>query len=195
MVNSFTLGREFFAALSAVDLSIALQVAAGRCPVCAGPLHRSDYPRKPRGGLIAPDGEGVVTRFSLCCGREGCRKRATPPSVRFLGRRVYLGAVVIVASVVAHALGAARAIRAATGIPPRTTRRWLDWGRVPFLHTEVFVAIRARLVGIDIGELPRSIVDRLPGSMADQVRSMLHLLAPITTGSVPRGSRFLRDIA
>jgi len=136
-----------------------------------------------------------VTRFSLCCGREGCRKRSTPPSVRFLGRRVYLGAVVIVASLVAHALGAARAIRAATAIPPRTTRRWLGWWRGPFLHTEVFVAIRARLVSVDIDELPRSIVDRFPGSMADQVRAMLQLLAPITTGSVRDGSRFLRDIA
>ena len=34
-------------------------------------------------------------RFSFCCDRDGCRKRVTPPSVRFLGRRVYLGAVVI----------------------------------------------------------------------------------------------------
>jgi hypothetical protein len=43
--------------------------------------------------------ESFDRRFSLCCGREGCRRRATPPSVRFLGRRVYVGAVVIVASV------------------------------------------------------------------------------------------------
>ncbi|HRZ54915.1 MAG TPA: hypothetical protein P5525_05600 [Candidatus Paceibacterota bacterium] len=34
-------------------------------------------------------------RFSLCCGKEGCRRRNTPPSVRFLGRWVYAGLVVI----------------------------------------------------------------------------------------------------
>ena len=34
-------------------------------------------------------------RLSFCCDRDGCRKRATPPSVRFLGRKVYLGAVVV----------------------------------------------------------------------------------------------------
>src|SRR5271157_4368665 len=73
--------------------------------VTDGPLHRSDYDRKPRGALIAPAGEAFVRRFSLCCGREGCRKRATPPSLRFLGRRVYLGAVVLVASMLAQALG------------------------------------------------------------------------------------------
>lgn len=35
--------------------------------------------------------------MSLCCAR--CRKRRTPPSVRFLGRRVYLAAVVVLACV------------------------------------------------------------------------------------------------
>ena len=34
-------------------------------------------------------------RFNICCDRACCRKRMTPPSVRFLGRKVYLGAVVI----------------------------------------------------------------------------------------------------
>ena len=30
-----------------------------------------------------------------CCNQEGCRKRVTPPSVRFLGRKVYFAAVII----------------------------------------------------------------------------------------------------
>jgi hypothetical protein len=34
-------------------------------------------------------------RFTFCCDRDGCRKRVTPPSVRFLDRKVYLGVVVI----------------------------------------------------------------------------------------------------
>ena len=37
-------------------------------------------------------------RLSFCCDRDGCRKRVTPPSVRFLGRKVYLGAIVILIS-------------------------------------------------------------------------------------------------
>jgi hypothetical protein len=203
MVDHFILGREFFELLKAHDEAIAEQVAAGGCPVCNGPLYRGDYDRKPRGGLIAPAGEAYVRRFSLCCGREGCRKRATPPSLRFLGRRVYLGAVVILASVVAQALGvltkigtakrrAAMAVRAATGVPARTTRRWLGWWRGPFLSTEVFVAIRARLVGVDVARLPASILDPLPGTRTEQVRVLLTLLAPLTTGSVAQGARFAR---
>ena len=171
------------------------RVAAEGCPVCDGPLHRGDYDRKPRGALIAPAGEAFVRRFSLCCGREGCRKRATPPSVRFLGRRVYLGAVVIVASMVAQALRAAGEIRRRTGVPARTTRRWLGWWQGPFLGTEVFVTICARLVGVDVGRVPASIVDRLAGTWTERVRRMLEWLAPLTTGSVPDGARFLRGTA
>ncbi|HXB16797.1 MAG TPA: hypothetical protein VNV44_13760 [Solirubrobacteraceae bacterium] len=203
MVDQVVLEREFFELLEAYDEAITGRVAAEGCPVCDGPLYRGDYDRKPRGGLIARTGEEFVRRFSLCCGREGCRRRATPPSLRFLGRRVYLGAVVILASLVAHALGvlttvrsakrrAAMKVRAATGVPARTTRRWLGWWRGPFLSTEVFVSIRARLVGVDVAQLPASILDRLPGKSAEQVRALLTLLAPLTTGSIADGARFVR---
>jgi len=192
MLDDLDLGGEFFEVLLEADKAMTQRVAAEGCPLCDGPLHRSDYDRKPRGALIAAAGEVSVRRFSLCCGREGCRKRATPPSVRFLGRRVYLGAVVIVASMVALALRAAREIRQRTGVASRTTRRWLGWWQGPFLNTEVFVTICARLVGVEAARVPASIVDQLAGTGAERVRKMLELLAPLTTGSVPDGARFLR---
>jgi hypothetical protein len=195
MVEELDLQGEFFTALVLFDEAVMRRVAAAGCPVCDGPLHRSDYDRKPRGALIAPAGEEFVRRFSLCCGREGCRKRATPPSLRFLSRRVYLGIVVIVASVVALAIRAAGEIRRQTGVPVRTTRRWLGWWQGPFLGTEVFVSICARLIGVDVGRVPASIVARLPGTRTQQARTMVELLAPLTTGSVPDGSRFLRGTA
>jgi hypothetical protein len=192
MVYQLGFGREFFAALTGIDEEIMLRVAAGRCPACGGPLHRSDYERKPRGALLAQAGEDFVTRFSLCCGSEGCRKRATPPSLRFLGRRVYLGAVVIMASMFARMLASVAELRQATGVPARTTRRWLGWWCGPFVSTDVFVAVCAQLIGLAVEELPASIVLRLAGSPTEQVRAMLALLAPLTTGSVPDGARFLR---
>jgi hypothetical protein len=195
MVDEVGLGREFLALLEQFDEGVARRVAAAGCPRCDGPLHRGDYARKPRGALIAPAGETSVVRFSLCCGREGCRRRATPPSLRFLGRRVYLGVVVIVASLVAQWLGSAEASRPVTGVPARTTRRWVGWWRGPFVETEVFLAVRARLVGLAIDELPASIVAKLPGTWAQRVRAVLELLAPLTTGSLPAGSPFLRVTA
>jgi hypothetical protein len=192
MFIQFELGREFFVVLEQLDAAITDRVAAARCPLCGGQLHRGDYDRKPRGGLVAKAGEEFVRRFSLCCSEEGCRKRTRPPSVRFLGRRVYLGVVVILASVVADALAAAEAIRATTGVPARTVGRWLGWWRGPFIRSEVFVALRAQLIGVDPSGVPASIVERLEGSVKEQVRTLLEILAPLTTGSVPDGSRFVR---
>jgi hypothetical protein len=169
MVHQLRFGREFFAALTEIDEKIMLAVAAGRCPVCKGPLHRSDYGRKPRGALLALAVE-----------------------VRFLGRRVYLGAVVILAGMFGRVLASAAEIRQVTGVPARTVGRWLGWWSGPFVSTDVFIAVCAQLIGVAVEELPASIVLRLVGSPTEQVRAMLALLAPLTTGSVPDGARFLR---
>jgi len=193
-MDELELGREFFVMLEQADERIVQQAIAEGCAVCGGPLHHADFARKPRGALIAPEGEELVKRFSLCCGREGCRKRLTPPSLRFLGRRVYLGVVVIVASFVAQALATAHTIRQKTGVPALTVRRWLDWWGSTFIDTEVFVAIRARLIGVDESKLPASIVARLPGTPEQQVRTMLELLWPLTTGSPRDRARFSRGI-
>ena len=74
----------------------------------------------------------------------------------------------------------------------RTTERWLGWWQGPFLGTEVFVTICARLVGVAVGRVPASIVERLADVGTERVRRMLELLAPLTTDSVPDGARFLR---
>jgi hypothetical protein len=197
MFDPIALGREFFAMLVQIDEEITQMVAAGGCRLCAGPLHRGDYQRKPRGALIAAAGEEFVMRFSLCCGTEGCRKRATPPSLRFLGRRVYLGAVVIVASIVAQVgdgQGVTKAIREATGVPERTVRRWGAWWLGPFLATEVWTAVRARILGVSATEVPASIVDRLVGGPPERVQRLLEWLRPLTTGTGV-GSRSVRDTA
>ena len=178
MFDEIRLRSEFFELLTGIDATIAARVVEKGCRFCGGPLHRGDYPRKPRGGLVAEAAEAFARRFSLCCGREGCRRRATPPSVRFLGRRVYV---------------AASAARRVTGIPERTTRRWLRWWRGEFVQTPVFVALSGRLVpGIDRVQLPRSILERFAGPASGRLQELLTWLAPITTTSTPDGSRFVR---
>jgi hypothetical protein len=195
MFDQIELGREFFEGLTAIDAAILARVGSERCRFCGGPLHRGDYARKPRGGLVAAAAEAFATRFSLCCGWEGCRRRATPPSVRFLGRRVYAGAVVIVASVVGLAHKSARATTRATAVPARTTRRWLRWWRGPFVITAVFVELAARLVpAVDRLRLPTSILERLAVGASDRVQRMLGWLAPITTTTAVDGSRWLRGL-
>jgi hypothetical protein len=193
MVSPIEVGIEFFEGLLAIDKTIVEKAAQEPCRDCGGPLYRSDYPRKPRGGRFAEVSETFGRRFSLCCGREGCRHRATPPSVRFLGRRVYVGAVVILASVIALAVATASAIVHATGVPARTTRRWLGWWRGPFTQSLSFVELSARLVPApDRRSLPDSLLSRLLGDPVARVGKLLAWLAPITTTSSPDGSRWVR---
>ena len=86
----------FWSFLFAIDQDLAETARKQGCP-CGGRLHCANYPRAPRGGSDHLP-EEYRYRFSFCCDREGCRRRLTPPSVRFLGRKVYLGAMVILIS-------------------------------------------------------------------------------------------------
>jgi hypothetical protein len=40
--------------------------------------------------------------LSLCYAEDNCRKRTTPPSLRFLGRRVYVAVTMLLISVMLH---------------------------------------------------------------------------------------------
>ena len=193
MFNAFEFGIEFFEGLVAIDAAIVERAAQEPCRHCEGPLYRGDHGRKPRGLPIALAAAAFERRFSLCCGREGCRRRAMPPSVRFLGRRVYVGAVVIMASAVALTTMAVAAAMRASGVPARTMRRWLRWWRGPFMTSAPFVELSARLVPAPARErLPVSLLERLAPERPVAVVKLLAWLAPLTTTSCPDGSRFLR---
>ncbi|MGC4065704.1 MAG: hypothetical protein QM784_13860 [Polyangiaceae bacterium] len=132
MLHDLRLGGVFFGWLHETDRQISKCVAAEGCQFCGGRLHQGTYLRKPRGAKIAEGVDGFALRHSLCCGQEGCRRRTLPPSLRFLGRRVYFEAVVFVASVVALALGGEGAAHRVTLVPVRTSRRWDTWWRETF---------------------------------------------------------------
>ena len=84
----------FYRSLFHLDQAIAADVQATGCRHCGGRLHVADYPRKPRGVRSALDAS-YQYRLSFCCATDGCRRRTTPPSVRFLGRKVYLGVIIV----------------------------------------------------------------------------------------------------
>ena len=83
----------FFELLLQFDEDLAGEVREAGCP-CGGVLHSARYPRKPRGGPESLGREHAM-RASFCCAEDGCRRRATPPSLRFLGRKVFFGVVVL----------------------------------------------------------------------------------------------------
>jgi hypothetical protein len=169
-------------AMWALDLQLAEAVHQAGCSRCGARLHRADYARKPRG---VPDElkPRFSSRLSFCCAAEGCRKRSTPPSVRFLGPKVFVGLAVLVASVLAQAFGAAIAARRTADTPgTRTVRRWLGWWR-DLVWTPFWREARGFLPAtIDASALPASLLALLPGE--EGPLWMLRLLAPLSTGSV-----------
>lgn len=205
MLHYLRLGEEFFARLVEIDARIAHGVARAGCRHCGGRLHQSNYTRKPRGAKVAAAGEAFTLRHSLCCGQEGCRKRALPPSLRFLGRRVYLEVVVLLASVFAQLAPALRVAGAATGVSKLTLQRWGMWWRSTFPKAGTWVELRARFRPPPPEEelLPKSLVDRVDEelgdgargdpSLADLCQAVARLLAPVTTQSVSDASRFVRS--
>jgi len=178
----------FFALLRRIDEDLAAQRRAEGCP-CGGALHTADYVRKPRGG---PDTDDLRlrTRLSLCCAREGCRRRATPPSVRFLGRRVYLGAVVVLATALRSGVSPARfaRVRELFDVSAETLARWRAWWRETFPETAFWRSVRGRFARpVTADDLPAALLERFDGcGEYERVVACLRFIAPITTG--PRGA-------
>jgi hypothetical protein len=171
--------------LLTIDQGFAEEARADGCS-CGGRLHQANYARKPRGGP-SDCGPGYDKRFSLCCALEGCRSRKTPPSVRFLGRRVYLGAVVLLVSAMQGGITDRRAadLRERLGVSRRTLWRWRSWWFEAFPGSDFWKRTRGRFMPpLNDGSLPASLLERFAGE--DERSRLIHalsFLAPLTTQS------------
>lgn len=179
----------FYALLLEIDKDLAREVRDARCP-CGGPLHAGHYARRPRGGPAALP-EGYEKRYSFCCGREGCRARATPPSVRFFGRRWYLAPVFVLVSALQQGVTPRRlaAVRKWLGkrVSRKTVERWRRWWLEAFPATGCWTAGRGRFVpSVAEGRLPLSLLERFVGEGRDRLVAALRFLSPVTTGSWAR---------
>jgi len=172
----------FWDYLFRVDQDLAAQVRQQGCS-CGGRLHGAKYPRKPRGGCEQLP-ESYDYRLSFCCDRDGCRKRTTPPSVRFLGRRVFLGAVVVLVAAMRQGPSPRRVreLSQLFGVDRRTIARWRDFWREHFPHTALWRLMRGRFIRRVIAELPRALFEAFihnPDSQEDW-HQLLVFLSPIT---------------
>ena len=171
--------------LTKVDADLATQTREKGCVHCGGALHRADYPRKVRGLVL----EEEVWRDSFCCAREGCRRRATPGSVRFLGRRVYAGFVVVLLTALRHGLTAerVRALQEQLGVDRRTLERWRDWWLEEFASGRLWRVARARLMPpVEEATLPWSLWERFRKKPKKPLLKLLRFLVPWSTREAPR---------
>ena len=161
------------------DEELARECRENGCRYCGGVLHSAKYERKPRG----PGVEGWDRRHSFCCDEEGCRKRHTPPSLRFLGRRVYVSAVVVLAAAMMHGLKPRRVerLRQMAGLDAKTLKRWREWWLEAFVGGGFWKGAKSRLMPpVDEQRLPLSLVEAFGAQHREGLVKLLEFLAPIT---------------
>ena len=185
MYQSLIRDSRFFDLLLKFDEDQAAEVQRAGCP-CGGALHSARYTRKPRGGP-AGLGAGSTVRFSFCCATEGCRRRATPPSLRFLGRKVFFGVLVLLLPVMRDGPTPERLDRLCErfSVSVRTVRRWCRFWRETFVTSRVWQAARGRFAApVREGALPGSLLGALSeiSDPESRVAAALRLVSPIGTG-------------
>jgi hypothetical protein len=173
----------FWLFLLAIDDDLA-ETTRNRGCLCGGRLHSANYLRKPRGFPVRLP-ELQCFRLSFCCDRDGCRKRATPPSTRFLGRKVYAGVIVILVSAMRQG-PTPRRVRELSerfGADLTTITRWQTFWREHFPQTPFWKVARADFITLgEILSLPYSLVDAFLRRHPPREGWMLLLrfLSPIT---------------
>lgn len=179
--------------LREVDRLFAEDVAKAGCGWCGDVLHRAEYPRKPRGPWAF--GREHASRESFCC--ADCRKRTTPPSVWFFGRRWYVGPVVVLVTALVHGPTAPRLsrIREVWGVSADTVRAWRRWWRVAFATSAFWKAARGYLAQpVSVEALPFSLTVLFERSgeeiTIDRLQRLLGWLRPVTTRPWLEGQPF-----
>lgn len=182
MYHDLPQNSSFWPFLLSVDQDLAETTRKANCS-CGGRLHRANYPRKPRGAKELP--ESYRVRLSFCCAREGCRKRATAPSVRFLGRKVYLAAIVVLVAAMRQG-PTPRRIRDLSqrfGVDWQTIARWRVFWQEFFPQTQFWKAARGRLIrAVEFAALPRALLEAFVrnAESCEEWGNLLRFLSPIT---------------
>jgi len=165
-----------------IDIELANLERQKGCRHCGGKLHSSPYPRSPF-GLPEKFREYYQSRFSLCC--EDCRKRRTPPSVRFFGRRWFPAPLFILISSLSMVPSERRcaAIHKHFGVrvSKTTWERWRNWWHTHFPVSSFW----KQFSGLFNSEMlpfpfPRNILNTYQGPLFDRLINILKFLSPIT---------------
>jgi hypothetical protein len=111
-------------------------------------------------------------------------------SVRFLGRREYWAAIVLLATALAHGFSPRRLaqLKGLLGVPARTLLRWRHWWRTEFIVTPLWGAQCGRFVPPpDSALLPTSLLERFSAPDASsRLCAALRFIAPLSTNAEGR---------
>lgn len=105
--------------------------------------------------------------------------------MRFLGRKVYVGAVVVLATVLQHGPSkkSVTALSSLLGITRRTLVRWRRWWSTVFSTSRFWTSLRGRFApAVDEASMPASILSRMVATTdAERLVALLGMLAPVST--------------
>jgi hypothetical protein len=170
--------------LRVVDADLARESKLAGCRRCGAPLHSARYRRKPRGPASLP--EDSWYRLSFCCSEDGCRARLTPPSVLFLGRKVFLMAVVVLVTAMRQGPtpSGLRELEHLMGADRRTLGRWQTWWEEFFPRTPFWNSAKAHFdPGLVSGVLPLALFSHFHAGVSLQsFLELLKFLSPFSTG-------------
>lgn len=183
MLSELAQKESLFHLLHQIDLELADKQRQRGCNHCGGPLHLAPYERKPRGGPPTLPEEYAI-RLSLCCGREGCRKRCLPGSSLFWGRRVYWGGIIMLVMTLRQRRPdglSARRLMHLFGVSRQTIVRWMSYFAREFPRSPVWQRLRGRIAPqVGDGVLPGALLEHFlahtPTALDGLVRC-LYLLA------------------
>lgn len=181
---------KFYDLLLRFDEDMAASARSSGCE-CGGVLHQANYRRKPRGG---PEGlcPAMSVRLSFCCSVDGCRRRTTPQSLRFLGRRVFFGVVVLLVPLLREGATPQRLARLCEvfEVSARTIRRWQRWWREEFAKSQAMRLWQGLCAEpINAQKLPGSLVQVFAhlSNAKDRVIAVLKGLDGPPSGQIIRG--------
>lgn len=165
------------------DQEKAEEIRAAGCRRCGNALHVNNFPRKPR-GLPPAWLKHCNYRLSFDC--SVCGKRHTPPSVRFLERRVYLGFAVVLSCAARSGLTEFREkmLLQWVRVPAQTLARWCLWWRQTFADGRFFKTERGRFKPdmVEPATLPACLLRCFGGADLASLEKLLTFLAPLSGG-------------
>ena len=135
--------------------------------------------------VAGPAASGASTTCASASAADGCRSRATPPSLRFLGPKVYIAAIVVLIAILRHGATARRMreLDQVIGVDRRTVERWRRWWRDSFTTTSFWQIARATFMPpVDQNRLPAALIERFAGDDADRLVALLRFMGPLTGG-------------
>ena len=183
MSHRFTFNSTFHRILVAMDREIAETTRHTGC-FCGGVLHFSNYPRSPA-GLPAQFRLDYDTRFSFCC--EDCRKRTTPPSVRFFGRRWHPAPLLTLISSLMISINDYRLAQIkrhfGISVTESSWKRWRRWWKEAFVGKRFWKQARGLIPEPKKPmNLPRRMLHAFQGALYEKIILLLQFISPITAG-------------